>query len=75
VEYLLVNYYRRRNVMVKDRVIGYTNDLIEIEGGKYTIKLSPPPNYRPESYEVIIRNTSALNPKVLVFEPTGEPDA
>jgi uncharacterized membrane protein len=75
VEYLLVRYYRRRSVMVKDRVIGYTNEVIEIEGGKYTITMSQPANYRPESYDVVIRDTSALNPKVLVFEPTGDTDA
>jgi hypothetical protein len=75
VEYLLVRYYRRRSVMVKDRVIGYANEVIEIEGGEYTITMSPPPNYRPESYDIVIRNTSALNPKVLDFEPIGDSDA
>ena len=69
MEYLVVRYYRRRNVMIKDQKVGYTNDLIELEGGSYTIKLSLPPNYRPSSRRVVLQNTSPLNPKTIRFEP------
>ena len=69
MEYLVVRYYRRRNVMIKDQKVGFTNELIELEGGKYTIKLSLPPNYRPSSRRVVLQNTSPLNPKTIRFEP------
>ncbi len=68
MEYLVVRYYRRRQVMIKDKPIGFTNALIELEGGPYTIKLSPPPNYRPSSRRVILQNTSPLDPKTIRFE-------
>lgn len=69
LEFLVVRYYRRRNVMIKDKKVGYTNELIELEGGSYTIKLSLPPNYRPSSRRIVLRNTSPLNPKTIRFEP------
>ena len=65
MEYLLVRYYRRRSVMVKDRVIGYANELIEIEGGKYTVTMSPPPNYRPDSYDIVIREKRVVGTRAL----------
>jgi hypothetical protein len=55
--------------MIKDQKVGYTNELIGLEGGKYTIKLSLPPNYRPSSRRVDLQNTSPLNPKTIRFEP------
>jgi hypothetical protein len=55
--------------MIKDQKVGYTNELIGLEGGTYTIKLSLPPNYRPSSRRVVLQNTSPLNPKTIRFEP------
>ena len=69
LEYLVVRYYRRRNVMIKDQKVGYTNQLIGLEGGSYTIKLSLPPNYHPSFRRVVLQNTAPLNPKTIRFEP------
>jgi hypothetical protein len=69
LEYLVVRYHRRRKVMIKDKVVGFTNELIELEGGPYTIKLGLPPNYRPSSRRVDLQNTAPLAPKTVSFEP------
>jgi uncharacterized membrane protein len=69
MEYLTVQYPRKRNVLIKGQVVGATNEVIELEGGSYTVELSPPANYTPSSRKVDLADTSALDPKVITFEP------
>jgi hypothetical protein len=69
MEYLRVDYPRKRRVMIGGEPGGLTNDVIELEGGSYTVELSPPPNYTPASRRVTLANTSVLDPKVIRFEP------
>lgn len=69
MEFLLVQYPRRRLVMIGGEAVGFTNVVIEIEGGSYTVQLSPPANYTPDSRRVTLANTSVLDPKVIAFEP------
>jgi hypothetical protein len=69
MEYLMVQYPRKRNVLIKGQVIGSTNEIIEIEGGSYTVELSPPLNYTPSSRRITLADTSALDPKIITFEP------
>ena len=71
MEYLLVEYPRKRRVMLKDDVIGFTNEVIEIEGGAYTITLGGDPNYAPAFRKVNISNTSVLDPKTTSFTPAS----
>ena len=71
MEFLLVEYPRKRKVMLKDDVIGFTNEIIEIEGGSYTITLSGDVNYTPASRKVNVSNTSVLDPKTISFTPAG----
>jgi len=69
MEYLTVQYPRKRNVLIKGQVVGATNEVIELEGGSYSVELSPPANYTPPSQKVILADTSALDPKTIAFEP------
>lgn len=69
MEYLRVEYRRKRNVLIKGQIIGVTNCLIEIEGGSYIVELSQPVNYMPSSKEVDLANTSALDPMIIAFYP------
>ena len=71
MEYLLVEYPRKRKVIVKDETIGYTNEIIEIEGGAYNISLGGQSNYSPVSRRVTLANTSVLDPKTVSFTPAG----
>lgn len=69
MEYLLVEYPRKRRVMIGSESVGYTNEVVELDGGPYTVKLSPPENYAPASRRVMLANTSVLDPKVVRFDP------
>lgn len=69
MEYLMVQYPRQRNVLIKGQVVGATNEIIELEGGVYSVALSPPTNYTPPAQTVVLANTSALDPKTVAFEP------
>lgn len=69
MEFLMVQYPRKRNVLIKGQVIGATNELIELEGGSYSVTLSLPKNYSPSSRKVVLANTSALDPMIIAFEP------
>ena len=71
MEYLVVEYPRKRKVVVKDETIGYTNEVIELEAGPYTISLSGQSNYSPASRRVNLVNTSVLDPKTISFSPVG----
>jgi len=70
MEYLLVRFPRSRRVIIDGEFNGRTNELIELEAGTYTVSLGPPPNFTPESRRVVLRNTSALEPKEVTFDET-----
>ncbi|NIR30434.1 MAG: hypothetical protein GWN84_14225 [Gammaproteobacteria bacterium] len=68
MEYLVVLFPRRRRVKINDGFNGYTNELIELDGGPYTVSLGPPPNFTPQSRDVDLRNTAPLTPMIVQFE-------
>lgn len=67
MEYLVVRFPQSRAVMIDGEFNGLTGRLIELEAGTHTISLGPPPNFTPESQQVVLKDTSALNPKEVVF--------
>ena len=67
-EYLVVNYRRRRRVMINGQFMGYTNKNLELEGGQYEVTLGPPDNYKPTKHNIDLRNTSVMNPMIVQFE-------
>lgn len=67
MEYLVVRFPQSRPVKIDGEFNGRTGQLIELEAGTYTISLGPPPNFAPESQQVVLKDTSALNPKEAVF--------
>ena len=50
MEYLVVLFPRSRRVKINGEFQGRTGELIELEGGKYTVSLGPPPTFRPASW-------------------------
>jgi hypothetical protein len=68
MEFLVVRFPRSRRVLIDDEFTGRTDDLIELEAGTYTISLGPPANFTPESRKIVLRNTSALEPREVVFD-------
>jgi hypothetical protein len=69
VEYLLVSFTEDRDVLLDDRLIGRTNETLEVEAGFHTVALTPPEDYLPASQDVAVRDTSAMTPARVVFVP------
>lgn len=67
-EYLVVKYRRRRRLMINDQFMGYTNKNLELEGGKYTVTLGPPDNYKPPQINIDLQGTAAMLPMIIEFE-------
>ncbi len=67
MEYLVVRFPQSRPVKIDGEFNGRTGDLIELEAGTYTVSLGPPPNFTPESRQVVLKDTSVLHPKEVEF--------
>lgn len=68
MEYLVVRFARNRRVKIDGEFNGRTDDLIELEAGTYTVSLGPPPNFTPKSRQVVLKDTSALQPTEVEFD-------
>ena len=70
MEYLVVLFPRSRRLVIDGELRGYTNELIELEGGEHRVSLGPPANFTPQSPRRIdLRNTSELMPHTILFKP------
>jgi hypothetical protein len=67
MEYLVVHFPRSRRVKVDGEFNGRTEELIELEAGRHTIGLGPPPNFTPPEQTVILKDTSPLAPREVTF--------
>ena len=67
-EYLVVLYPHPRKVLLNGEPKGKTDELLELEAGKYRISLEPPDDFTPPAQEIDLRNTSAMNPREVKFE-------
>ena len=68
MQYLLVRFAEPRGVIIDDMAEGMTNELIELEEGTHTITLDGPHDFTPDVHELILRRTSELNPRIVIFE-------
>ena len=68
MQYLLVRFVETRGVIIDDVAQGKTNELLELEEGTHAITLDGPHDFTPEMHEIILRRTSELNPRIVVFE-------
>ncbi len=68
MEYLVVRFPKSRRVRIDGEFNGRTDQLIELEAGTYTVSLGPPLNFTPESRRVVLKDTSALDPKEVSFD-------
>lgn len=66
-EYLSVLYPNRRRVKINGSFQGHTNEVIELEGGRYEVSLGPPNNFTPEQVEVDLQGTTAFTPRTVRF--------
>ena len=84
MEYVVVHFAERRPVLLDDDPLGSTEDTLEVEEGHHTFTLDGPLNFFPDSIDVAVTDTSALDPLELTFthmadtteapsEPTAPP--
>jgi hypothetical protein len=68
MEYLLVTLDEDRDVIVNGAGGEWkTNQTLQLQAGTYVITLAPPPNFTPADIKVVLKNTTVLNPKEIVF--------
>lgn len=73
MEFLLVTFNVERRKVILDTVnTDYeTGETIEVEAGPHIVSLDGPQDFQPDQQEVILENTSELNPKEVIFEKTS----
>ncbi len=67
MEHVLVVYPTDRLVYIDDEKCGYTNCILHVDAGTHTFTLGPYSNYTPESQEIIVEDTTMLEPLVIIF--------
>ncbi len=67
-EFLVVKFDEDRGVIV-DGAPGEwrTNQTLQLEAGTHVITLTPPPDFTPPEIEVVLKNTTVLDPKEITF--------
>lgn len=68
MEYLVVLFPTRRVVLIDQDLEGWTNEILELEGGRHDLTLRGRKNFRPEVRSVVLGNTAPLRPIVEEFE-------
>jgi hypothetical protein len=67
MEFLLVTYPHEREVLIEGVEAGLTNQLITLAPGTYTITLAPPRDFVPRQQEIVVEDTSPMDPLEIVF--------
>ena len=71
-EYLLVAFPEQRIVLADDDKVGFTNHTLMLPAGTYAITLDGG-GYVPQSVNVVLTDTSVVQPKVVSFAPASPP--
>lgn len=69
MEYVIVKYPDEREVNINGNPNGKTNKSLRVEAGTHRFDLGEPQDYQPLSTEVLVQNTSVLEPMEIEFEP------
>lgn len=72
MEYVIVRYYRNRNVYMDGRPAGKTNQTLRVEEGTHRFDLGPNKNYAPDFHNVRVTGTSQIKPLEICFSPLQE---
>ncbi|MCP4766831.1 MAG: hypothetical protein GY875_11235 [Gammaproteobacteria bacterium] len=67
MEYVIISFPGSRDVYVDGERTGRSGDVIQIEAGIHRFDLGSPRGYEPEFQEVMVSDTSAINPIKIVF--------
>jgi len=66
LEFLLVVFPEKRNVLADGDAVGVTNHTLMLPANEYTITLDGAPTV-PPSQDIILAGTSVVRPKVVSF--------
>lgn len=69
MEYLLVRYPGTREVLVDGAFQGWTNVILPLDAGTYTVTLGAPRDFAPLEQRIHLEFTSILTPYRITFEP------
>lgn len=72
LEYVIVNYWRRRRVYMDSGPYGYTNESLRVEAGTRTFDLGTPVNYDPPSQTGTVSGTSLFEPMEITFRAKAQ---
>jgi hypothetical protein len=67
MEYVNVTYPTDRFVYIDDKQAGRTNEVLRVEAGTHVFDLGTTANYKPASRQVEVKDTTVLQPLVIVF--------
>jgi hypothetical protein len=67
MEYIIVNFPTDRFVFIDGEKGGRTNEVLRIEAGTHEFDLGSPEDYDPELQEVVVEETTVLQPLEIVF--------
>ena len=67
-EFLKVSFPEPRDVLINGEINGETNTLLELDEGRYTVSLAPPPDFTPEQQPVDLQDTCMATPKEIEFK-------
>jgi hypothetical protein len=73
MEYVVVHFIERRQVLVNDVPLGSTEDTLEVDEGHHSFTLDGDQDFTPASIETAVTDTSVLDPLVLTFTPVPNP--
>jgi hypothetical protein len=66
-EFILVEYDRRRRVVVDGAPNGFTNETLAVSRGPHRVTLGVPVNYEPAFRRPTVVDTTPSHPLVLTF--------
>ena len=74
MEYLVVHFDEDRGVIVNSAPGAWmTNQILMLQAGTYIIELAPPLNYSPLSIEIVLTDTTVLQPYEITFTKPKNP--
>ena len=68
MEFIVVKYFRSRNVYLDGNLIGKTNQTLRVEEGTHLVDLGQPDNFTPASQKIRVTGTTQILPLEIEFQ-------
>ncbi len=67
-EFLIVKFDEDRGVIINSAPGEWrTNQILQLQAGTYVVTLAPPNDFKPPDHRFVLKNTTVLAPKEIVF--------